>query len=267
VITINGKEHVLVEVFKHDSWAATALYRGPRARIVAKFNREQPLFFVPMKWLGQWLARREARALRLLCGIAGVPTDAGAVWTNGLHSCSAIAHPYIGGRPLHIDDKPEGNFFLRLEDMLCAIHERGLAYVDLNKRENIIVSDDGVPALADFQLHFAPPRWALRLPTVRWLLRELQANDLYHLHKHIAWHRPDLLPVADRDWSQRQPITGRVWRVLYVRPMQIFRRRLLVWLRIRDGAGLAISELSPEKAVRLTLERKVADPASRLPGE
>lgn len=72
-ITINGEEHELVEVFKHDSWAATALYRGQRGMIVAKFNREQPLFFVPMKWLGRWLARREARALCLLDGIAGCP--------------------------------------------------------------------------------------------------------------------------------------------------------------------------------------------------
>jgi hypothetical protein len=267
VITINGEEHELVEVFKHDSWAATALYRGPRAMIVAKFNRQQPLFFVPMKWLGRWLARREARAWRFLCGVAGVPSDAGAVWAVGRCWRSAIAHPYIDGHPLHIDEKPANNFFSRLGEMLRAMHERGLAYVDLNKRENIIVSNDGAPALVDFQLHFAPPRWALRLPPVRWLFRELQAGDLYHLHKHIAWHRPDLLPVSERDWSRLQPRSGRIWRALYVRPMQVFRRRLLVWLRIRDGAGLAVSELDPEKAARLALERKAADPAARLPGE
>ena len=266
VVTINHDEYTLVEVFKHDSWAATALYRGSRARIVAKFNREQPLFFVPMKWLGRWLARREARALRLLCGIAGVPTNAGAIWIDGKLRRSAVAHPYIDGRPLHIDDKPEADFLLRLSDILHAMHERSLAYVDLNKRENIIVCDDGAPALVDFQLHFAPPQWALRLPPVRWLFRELQANDLYHLHKHIAWHRPDLLPVAERDWSRHQPITGRIWRMLCVRPVQFWRRRLLVWLRIREGPGLAVSELDPEKAARLTLERKAADPAGRWPG-
>jgi len=267
VITINGEEHALVEVFKHDSWAATALYRGPRANIVAKFNREQPLFFLPMKWFGHWMARREAQAWRLLYGIAGVPSDAGPVLIVGRCWRSAIAHPYIDGHPLHIGEKPANNFFPRLAEMLQAMHERGLAYVDLNKRENIIVGDDGAPGLVDFQLHFAPPRWALGLPPVRWLLRELQANDLYHLHKHIAWHRPDLLPFAERDWSRSQPLTGRVWRVLYVRPMQVFRRRLLVWLRIRDGGGLAVSELNPEKAARLALERKAADPAARLPGE
>lgn len=147
------------------------------------------------------------------------------------------------------------------------MHERGVAYVDLNKRENIIVRNDGAPALVDFQLHFAAPPWALRLPPVRWLSRELQAGDLYHLHKHIAWHRPDLLSVSERDWARLQPLTGRIWRVLYVRPMQLFRRKLLVWLGIRQGAGLAVSELDPEKAARLTLERKTADPTARLPGE
>jgi hypothetical protein len=267
VIAIGREEHQLVEVFKHDSWAATALYRGPRAMIVAKFNREQPLFFVPMKWLGRWLAKREARALCLLNGIAGMPSDAGAVWTVGKHLRSAIAHPYIDGHPLHIDEKPANNFFSRLREMLREMHERGVAYVDLNKRENIIVQNDGAPALVDFQLHFAPSPWALRLPPVQWLFHELQAGDLYHLHKHIAWHRPDLLPVSERDWSRLQPVTGRIWRALYVWPMQLFRRKLLVWLGIRKGAGLAVSELDPEKAARLTLERKAADPAARLPGE
>lgn len=265
VITMNGEEYTLVEIFKHDSWAATALYGRLHARIVAKFNREQPLFFVPMKWLGRWLARHEARALRLLRGIDGVPADAGPVWIDGRERRSAMAHSYIDGRPFHIDDKPPDIFFFRLAEMLKAMHQRGLAYVDLNKRENILITTDGGPALVDFQLHFAPPRWALRLPPVRWLFRELQANDLYHLHKHIDWHRPDLLPVAASDWSRQQPITGRVWRIVYVRPMQIFRRRLLVWLRIREGTGLAVSELEPEKAARLTLERKAADPAARLP--
>ena len=235
--------------------------------IVVKFNREQPLFFVPMKWLGRWLARREARALRLLAGIIGVPFDAGPVSTASKCWSSAIAHPYINGHPLHIDEKPTDDFFFRLGEMLRAMHERGLAYADLNKRENIIVTDNGSPALVDFQLHFAPRPWALRLPPVQWLFREIQAGDLYHLHKHIAWHRPDLLSISQRDWSQLQPISGRIWRALYVRPMQVLRRRLLVWLQIRDHAGRAVSELNPEKAARLALERKAADPSARLPGE
>jgi hypothetical protein len=49
--------------------------------------------------------------------------------------------------------------------------------------------------------------------------------------------------------------------------MTAFRRRFLVWLGVRSGKGLAISELEPEKAARLSLERKVADPSARLPGD
>jgi hypothetical protein len=150
---------------------------------------------------------------------------------------------------------------------LCAMHERGLAYVDLNKRENIIVTDNGSPALIDFQLHFAPSRSARRLIPVEWLFGQFRAADIYHLHKHIAWHRPDLVGDYDCNWKQLQPVTGRVWRLLYVWPVQFLRRRLLVRLGIRSDRGLAISELNPEKAARLALDRKAAHPPTRLPGE
>ena len=55
--------------------------------------------------------------------------------------------------------------------------------------------------------------------------------------------------------------------MIYVRPVQFLRRRFLVWLRVRTGPGLAVSELAPEKAARLALERRAGNPAARLPGD
>jgi hypothetical protein len=219
-----------------------------------------------MAWLGCWLARREARAYRTLRSVSGIPHDGGEVRINGRQWSSAVAHPYIEGHPLHIDERPSDAFFIRLGEMMAALHQRDLAYADLNKRENLIVAEDGNPVLVDFQLYFAPPPWTLWLLPMRWLLRELQAGDRYHLLKHKLWHRPDLVPPDERDLSRQQPRGVRIWRIVYVNPIMLLRRHLLVWLRVRAGQGHAVTEFAPEKAARLTLERKAADPKARLPG-
>ena len=55
--------HRLVEVFKHDSWAATALYEGPERRLrVVKLHRQSSLLGLPMGWLGRRTARNERQA-------------------------------------------------------------------------------------------------------------------------------------------------------------------------------------------------------------
>src|SRR4051812_8220251 len=133
-ITVDGSEYRLVEIFKHDSWAATALYGGDHSLIVLKFNREQSVLGLPMKWLGRWLGRREEGALRLLAGVPGIAAVVGGVLIAGEKKRSVVAHEYVSGHPLYLDERPPDNFFPRLKQMLHAIHERGLAYVDLNKR-------------------------------------------------------------------------------------------------------------------------------------
>ena len=45
--------HRLVEIFKHDSWAATSLYESPwGVSRVVKLHRQAPFFFVPMALVG-----------------------------------------------------------------------------------------------------------------------------------------------------------------------------------------------------------------------
>ena len=128
------------------------------------------------------------------------------------------------------------------------------------------MTDDGNPALVDFQLHFAPPRWSWALFPVRHVLRVVQASDLYHLRKHTLWHRPELVPGGIAELNQIKPGAVRIWRV-FARPIILLRRRVLVWLDVRAGRGLAISEIAPEHAARLSLERRAVDPSARLPGE
>jgi len=175
-LEVGGQPCELQEIFKHDSWAATARYRGPSGSFVIKFNRSQPILLIPMAWLGCCLARREARAYQMLAGLEGVPPAAGKVSRDRRILRTAVAHEYIEGHPLAMDERPGKAFFDELETLVAAIHAKGMAYVDLNKRENIIVTEQSRPLLVDYQIHFAVCRWMAWIPPVRWLLHELPSG-------------------------------------------------------------------------------------------
>src|SRR5262249_8610660 len=146
-----------VDIFKHDSWAATARYRCERPGvpdIVCKFNRIQSILGLPMSWLGRRLAQREGQALRDLAGLDGIPAVCGPIVSDGRILPNAVAHDYVDGHPLGSDERPDDRFFARLLTLLLAVHDRKIAYMDLHKRENVLVGDDGKPWLIDFQVGF-----------------------------------------------------------------------------------------------------------------
>src|SRR6185503_20971788 len=61
-VTCEGRRYALVDVFKHDFFAATGLYRGPKGeRVVLKLGRQTPFLTIPLRWLGEFLTRREVR--------------------------------------------------------------------------------------------------------------------------------------------------------------------------------------------------------------
>src|SRR6478672_56029 len=82
-VVVDGTRYRQIELFKHDSWAATALYGSAGRRIVCKFNRVQPVLGAPMSWLGNRLAEREHRALARLDGLPQIPRPLGPVHANG----------------------------------------------------------------------------------------------------------------------------------------------------------------------------------------
>lgn len=235
------------EIFKHDSWAATALYASADQKVVCKFNRQHPLCGMPMGWLGRWLARREFAHFQRLQGIAGIPRLQGCVAVDGNIAKHAVAHEFIAGNPLPNNQPISIEFDAQLAELMERVHQRELAYVDFHKRENIIVGADGRPYLIDFQVSWmaSPKKNFLSLPR-RWILRQLQAMDRYHLSMHQAHHvrlRGEAYCEPQRPWWIRlhRKIT---------RPIRQSRRWILVKLGIRAGNGLASSEHCPEQAFR-----------------
>ncbi len=228
-----GRPYQLVETFKHDFFAATGRYRGPDGDAVLKIGRTAELFGLPMTWAGRLLARREMRLYRAAEGLAGVPRFIGPCGPTG------FMHAYAPGHPLWRREYVGDAFFDELASLLRGLHARHIAYVDLNKRENILVGDDGRAHLIDFQISLLlPPVGWRRLGPVRWLLRRFQQADSYHCLKHKRRSRPDLLTAEDVRIVSRLSVWIRLHR-LVARPLTHLRRRLL--RRLAAGADASVA--------------------------
>ena len=175
-IEVGDRMYRCVKVYKHDSWAATALFEScdsqPQHKIVCKFNRMQPIGLIPMGWLGKRLANREFEMYQLLGDVPEIATGYREVKQNGILLNNACAHDFIEGHPLRWHDVVNDNFFDKLDSTLTEMHRRNVAYVDMNKAENVIVNANGDPCLIDFQISQRWPSIWLRIP-----LRILQRSQ------------------------------------------------------------------------------------------
>lgn len=251
MVLANGVKYHREDIMKHDSWAATAVYRDDHGHgIVCKFNRMQPVFLIPMSWFGRWLAGREIGYLRQLGDLQDVPDWVDVRLADGGELPNVSSHVFVEGQPFREASQADDEFFNRLQALIDELHRRDIAYVDLHKRENIIVGEDGRPNLIDFQVSFSLSR---RWPGNGWLARRflavLKDMDLYHIRKHVARCRPDLLSEEELRVYQEPPTFIRWHRKIAV-PLRTVRRALLVRLGIRSGKGMATSEHAPEAAFR-----------------
>ena len=237
-IEVQGQAYTLRRVFKNDFFAVTALYEGEGGKVVLKVHRQAGFLFVPLKWLGQLLAARECAAFERLSGIEGIPKLMGRWGPTG------VVREYIEGHSLTKGECVADDFHTRLRWTIEAVHEQGMAYVDLEKCENVLVGDDGRPYLFDFQISwYVPPRWGGELWPARKLREWFQNGDRYHLVKLQRRTRPDQLSSQQLADSYRKPWYVRAHR-LVARPFTRCRRWVLdrVDPRRRSGERGRITE-------------------------
>lgn len=234
-VVCEGMRFQLVQTFKHDFFAATGLYRDTRGRLaVLKMGRQMHFLTIPMRWLGEWLTRREVRIYAKLQGTAGVPRLIGV-----LSNAAGFLHEFVPGHPLGRDERVSDTFFDELFALLKHLHARDIAYVDLNKRQNVLVGDDGRPYLIDFQISLDWPRRGWRgWPPARWILARFQHEDGYHSLKHKRRLRPDLLSDDERRQVERISPWIRLHRLI-ARPFTNVRRRTLKRLAKSETISVA----------------------------
>lgn len=130
--------------------AAQAAYQGTLVRLC---DFEPPVIvkcatgWGPVRWLRAIMIRREYGIYQRLVGISGIPRCFGLIPGPGL------VLEYIEGVPrrgAEIVDREA--FFQELLDIIRAIHARGVAHGDLEKRSNVLVVDKRRPLVIDFGL-------------------------------------------------------------------------------------------------------------------
>ncbi|HNX27546.1 MAG TPA: hypothetical protein PKK48_09090 [Phycisphaerae bacterium] len=221
-LDIAGRPYCLEKVFKHDFWAAACLYvcediSAQFQKIVVKFGRECRLGPLPMKWIGCAMVAHECDIYGAMSGMDGVPVFIGRL------SPTCFAIEYIDGEPLDYFDCPPAGFFDRLREVFGQMHRRGIAYVDANKRSNIIVRLDGRPVVIDFQISLRKKASTFFL----WpFIKYMQGKDVYHILKHKRRLSPSELTSEELEISTSR--TGFHWlhRKL-TKPYRALRRRFL----------------------------------------
>jgi len=226
---LGGRTYRLQKTLKQDFFAATGRYVSDDGRRVClKHYHTEPFLGWPLEWAGRLMADREVRHYQLLQDTGGVPHLLGRLGR------SAFVHEWVEGNDLlDCTDPPPDDFFDQLEDLVESLHAHGMAYVDMNKPDNVIVADDGRPVLIDFQISWAPrPSWGPLGAVKRRLLAMLQQADRYHVRKLKRLYRGDLMTPEERAAGKQPPWFLRLHRVVGA-PLRDLRRKFLEWVGAR----------------------------------
>lgn len=114
-----------------------------RKIVVKTFRRKSVL----VRWLGRPQIAREARAYEALAGLPGIPA------LLGRPDPHTLLLEYVQGERLtHLRLQPgHGRWAVAtLQRLVDAMHERGVAHLDLRGRDNVLATTDGRLHLIDF---------------------------------------------------------------------------------------------------------------------
>jgi RIO-like serine/threonine protein kinase len=172
--------------------------------------------------LARRLASREARALQVLAGIAGVPT-------LETHEHGVLVRSWTPGEPMQRARPRDPRYFREALRLLRRLHRRGVAHNDLAKEPNWLVTPQGQPALVDFQLALTSQRRGR-------LFRALARDDIRHLLKHKRSYCPARLTPREHRILATPSWPARLWMSTGKKLYLGVTRGLLGWAD-REGAG------------------------------
>lgn len=206
-------------LLKSDLFGSIRLQRQAATAFVLRDTRDAR---TGLGWLARALARREARALRQLQGLAGTPR---LLSFDGRQ----LRREWVPGEPMQRARPADAAYYRDALALLRRLHRAGVAHNDLAKETNWLVTPDGGPALVDFQLASLSHRRGR-------VFRSLAREDLRHLLKHKRSYRPEALTARQRRMLATPAPWSRAWMATGKRLYLWITRRVLGW-RDREGAG------------------------------
>lgn len=165
-----------------------------------------------LRTLARWAAAREARVLRALDGIDGVPQL--LAW-DGL----TLDRSYMNGSPMQIAQPRDPAYYRAAHHLLKHLRARGVAHNDLAKEPNWLRRENGQPAVLDFQI-----AWATNSRGS--LFRLLAREDLRHLLKHKRTYCPSALTPTEKLLLARRSWIASTWNATGKRAYKVIARKL-----------------------------------------
>lgn len=208
-----------MQLLKHDAFGAIYLCEHAGRRWIRRDLGAVRWWLRP---LAAGAAAREARALRLLDGIDGVP----ALLTA---QRLLLERSHIAGAPMQEARPRDPAYFRRAHHLLRELRAHGVVHNDLAKEPNWLVREDGSPAIVDFQIA------GIGSPRAAWF-RLLAREDLRHLLKHKRSYCPQALTPVEKRLLARRSWIARGWRASGKRLYNWITRRLLHW-QDNEGRG------------------------------
>ena len=211
-----------IEVLKRDLFGRIERgCHGPDGTpIIRRVPRAAPW---PTRPIAYFFAMREAKALKRLDGLTGVPRL--LRWKGGI-----LERSYIAGVTLKVGEAADREFYRKALALLHRIHRSGVAHNDLAKRVNWLVTEDGDPAIIDFQLARCVRRRGFAF-------KNMAREDLRHLLKHKRLFCPQFLTPKERQVVSRKSPFSHIWMAIYQKPYRLVTRRILGWAD-QEGRGL-----------------------------
>jgi hypothetical protein len=221
-LEIKGESYVYEKILKEDFFSVNVLYRAASGtRYVLKISDFRFILGFLLTPFAILMSRREYRIYRMVADLPLVPELGQRLGMRG------YLHKFIEGRTLHEIER-EGNcklpddFFDRLKETIDEIHRRRIFYLDLNKQGNIILGDDGLPYLIDYQVCID---FKYRNRLFDKLFTLFIKEDIYHLYKHKKRFRPDLMDDKEMELAKRSEF-GRLINRYYGDPYRKIKRKI-----------------------------------------
>ena len=168
--------------------------------LMIKDVRRRNLF---LRWtLGLWLIHKEWKIYSRLKGLKGIPQPMERI------DRFAFAMEFIPGVPIERGKTITPSFFSDLDQVLKAVHSRGVVHMDLRHKGNILVSDKGEPFLIDFNSSFSFREGGLLRRILFPLFRWVDYGGLLKLKERAS---PSSMTPEETDFLKRFNRLRKLW--------------------------------------------------------